>query len=230
MWFTWNELIFHRFWKFNWLFEIGITVKSLFNQSGGKNSHYMNLIVRERSSNFTRYGSFKNYATQNFWRLKFSNPLIRAWMIPTGFMVQSLTLYVPTPQNGQTHSNNTSVTADELFERFWWFCGVMVLWWFSWLSLWKNILFIFFKSFFPNAPFAYLLTTRKTVFYAFRGRVGWGWGLGVGREEKGALETRVIMSINSNLKKNLSQMIFGALHFNVAPPGNYMLKVNNRKL
>ena len=27
-----------------------------------------------------------------------------------------LTLLAPTPQNGQTHSNNSSVTAEELFE------------------------------------------------------------------------------------------------------------------
>ena len=35
-----------------------------------------------------------------------------------------LTLYVPIPQNGQTHSNNSSVLADELFECVWPFCGV----------------------------------------------------------------------------------------------------------
>ena len=29
-----------------------------------------------------------------------------------------LTLLTPTPQNGQTHSNNSSATADELFECF----------------------------------------------------------------------------------------------------------------
>ena len=27
-----------------------------------------------------------------------------------------LTLYAPTPQNGQTHSNNSSAKAEELFE------------------------------------------------------------------------------------------------------------------
>ena len=30
---------------------------------------------------------------------------------------QALTLYVSTPQNGQTHSDNFLATADELFER-----------------------------------------------------------------------------------------------------------------
>ena len=35
-----------------------------------------------------------------------------------------LTLKVPTPQNGQTHSNNLSARADELFECVWPFCGV----------------------------------------------------------------------------------------------------------
>ena len=31
--------------------------------------------------------------------------------------------YVLIPQNGQTHSNNLSAVADELFECFWPFCG-----------------------------------------------------------------------------------------------------------
>ena len=35
----------------------------------------------------------------------------------------SLTLYVQTPQNGQTHSNSSSATAEELFEFVWPFCG-----------------------------------------------------------------------------------------------------------
>ena len=35
-----------------------------------------------------------------------------------------LTLKAPTPQNGQTHSNNSSTTADKLFEWVWPFCGV----------------------------------------------------------------------------------------------------------
>ena len=38
-----------------------------------------------------------------------------------------LTLYVPIPQNGQTHSNNLSALADELFECVWPFCGVDAL-------------------------------------------------------------------------------------------------------
>ena len=29
-----------------------------------------------------------------------------------------------TPQNGQTHSNNLSATANELFECIWPFCGI----------------------------------------------------------------------------------------------------------
>ena len=32
-------------------------------------------------------------------------------------MLIMLTLSAPTPQNGQTHSNNSSVTANEFFER-----------------------------------------------------------------------------------------------------------------
>ena len=35
-----------------------------------------------------------------------------------------LTISAPTPQNGQTHSNNLSAIADELFECVWPFCGV----------------------------------------------------------------------------------------------------------
>ena len=31
---------------------------------------------------------------------------------------------MPTPQNGQTHSNNLSAIADELFECIWTFCGI----------------------------------------------------------------------------------------------------------
>ena len=36
---------------------------------------------------------------------------------------QVLTLSAPTSQNGQTDSNNSSATADELFECVWPFCG-----------------------------------------------------------------------------------------------------------
>ena len=39
-------------------------------------------------------------------------------------LLDGLTLYVPTPQNGQTHSNNLSAFADALFECVWPFCGV----------------------------------------------------------------------------------------------------------
>ena len=38
----------------------------------------------------------------------------------------SITLFALTPQNGQTHSNNSSPTADELLECVWPFCGVGV--------------------------------------------------------------------------------------------------------
>ena len=31
---------------------------------------------------------------------------------------------MPTPQNGQTHSKNSSATADELLKSVWPFCGV----------------------------------------------------------------------------------------------------------
>ena len=35
-----------------------------------------------------------------------------------------LTFKAPATQNGQTHSNNSSATADELFQCVWLFCGV----------------------------------------------------------------------------------------------------------
>ena len=37
-----------------------------------------------------------------------------------------LTLHVPTPQNGQTHLNNSSAVADELFKCVWPFCRVNI--------------------------------------------------------------------------------------------------------
>ena len=37
--------------------------------------------------------------------------------------MSTLTFYVPTPKNGQTHSNNSLAVADELFECVWPFCG-----------------------------------------------------------------------------------------------------------
>ena len=33
---------------------------------------------------------------------------------------------MPTPQNGQTHSNNSSAVVEEVFECVWPFCGVGV--------------------------------------------------------------------------------------------------------
>ena len=35
-----------------------------------------------------------------------------------------LALEAPTPQKGQTHSNDSSTVVDELFECVWPFCGV----------------------------------------------------------------------------------------------------------
>ena len=42
----------------------------------------------------------------------------------TNVVLQFLTLWAPTPQNSQTHSNKLSVVADELFECVWPFCRV----------------------------------------------------------------------------------------------------------
>ena len=40
------------------------------------------------------------------------------------YKIPVLTLSATTPQNGQTHSNNSSATANELFDCVWLFCGV----------------------------------------------------------------------------------------------------------
>ena len=49
-----------------------------------------------------------------------------------------LTLWAPTPQNGQTYSNNSSALADELFGCVWLFCKICA---------WRvNTLTIFAKS------------------------------------------------------------------------------------
>ena len=37
-----------------------------------------------------------------------------------------LTLEVPAPQNGQTHTNNSSSVAEQLFECVWPFCGLVL--------------------------------------------------------------------------------------------------------
>ena len=39
----------------------------------------------------------------------------------------TLTLYTPIPQNGQTHSSNSSAIADELFQCVWPFSGIGAL-------------------------------------------------------------------------------------------------------
>ena len=54
-------------------------------------------------------------------------------------MLIMLTLSAPTPQNGQTHSNNSSVTANEFFERVWPFCGV---------GAWRVRFILIYSSFF----------------------------------------------------------------------------------
>ena len=38
--------------------------------------------------------------------------------------LKSLTYSAPTPQSGQTHSNNSSAVVDELFECVWPFYGI----------------------------------------------------------------------------------------------------------
>ena len=64
---------------------------------------------------------------------KISKPLLlvtinfsEALICPSEFP-EMLTLYVPTPQNGQTHSNYSSAAlADELFECGWHFKGTLM--------------------------------------------------------------------------------------------------------
>ena len=61
---------------------------------------------------------FKNWgevSPQDFYSM--FGHFSKSWM-------KGLTLWEPTPQNSQTHSNNSSATPDELFECVWPFCGV----------------------------------------------------------------------------------------------------------
>ena len=46
------------------------------------------------------------------------------WSFPLMISSLNVTKSRETPQNGQTHPNNSSALADELFERVWPFCGV----------------------------------------------------------------------------------------------------------
>ena len=55
------------------------------------------------------------------WRICYSFILVLSSVLLFNL---SLTLSAPIPQNGQTHPNNSSAFADELFECVWPFCGV----------------------------------------------------------------------------------------------------------
>ena len=51
----------------------------------------------------------------------------KSYFAKNEFAFEALTVlcyWAPTPQNGKTHSNNSSATADELFESVWPFCKV----------------------------------------------------------------------------------------------------------
>lgn len=54
-------------------------------------------------------------------------------------LTMRLTLYAPTPQNGQTYPNNPSAFADELFECAWPICGAGA-WRSKELKLWSKYL------------------------------------------------------------------------------------------
>ena len=54
----------------------------------------------------------------NIYQCKVNQKSTRNWHK----MSAKLTLYRPTPQNGQSHSNNSSAIADQLFECAWPFC------------------------------------------------------------------------------------------------------------
>ena len=55
------------------------------------------------------------HSTSPFYEVIYFNEWV---VIKQGCEKLILTILTPTPQNGQTHSNNSSATADELFECF----------------------------------------------------------------------------------------------------------------
>ena len=70
--------------------------------------------------------------TLTFWKEP-SHIYSAFWVLPTSISMilqiwnlvrEILTLRAPIPQNGRTHSNNSSAVADKLFECVWPFCGV----------------------------------------------------------------------------------------------------------
>ena len=65
------------------------------------------MVYRKLAIPMTKHGNKKIKKLK--WKIKIKKFLI---------------LIVPTPQNGQTHSNNSLAFANELFECVWPFCGV----------------------------------------------------------------------------------------------------------
>ena len=53
--------------------------------------------------------------TKKNWNLD-QFPMLTGYKLLTDGHLNLLTLYMPTPKNGQTHSNNLLAVADELFE------------------------------------------------------------------------------------------------------------------
>ena len=61
-------------------------------------------------------------STDSLWKIRY----VHKCKLGTDFTT-FLTLSAPTLQNGQTHSNNSSAVADELFECVWPFCEIGAL-------------------------------------------------------------------------------------------------------
>ena len=76
-----------------------------------------NVLTKVKASN-----SSKKVITAIFVRTLFGLSSLYITHFIT-YIIFRLTLLAPTPQNGQTHSNNLSAFANELFERVSSFCG-----------------------------------------------------------------------------------------------------------
>ena len=88
-----------------------------------------NIATCENQSN-TNLVITENQLKRTFW--KKTQKRQEDWQVLTKDFIsyiiryKSSILWVQTPENGQNHSNNSSATADELFECVWPSCGVCV--------------------------------------------------------------------------------------------------------
>ena len=102
--------------------------------------------VRNWPKTFLHWAENKEFTFQQFKKICYCEK--RQWYEHYDFMLWlitrlwQLTLYAPISQNGQTHSNNWSAVADELFECVWPFCEAGALRKDIFCSNFKNEIFI----------------------------------------------------------------------------------------